>query len=234
MAASEIRSGKFMDFNRVGTPEFIASIEIDDIATSLALQARFNGHGVVETSDSLVGYSVAQHSVFVSNCVLGLHARLLKSDPADPLAGWFEAYGVAKEQACDYGDLDAVALKALMHDAHEYLVGDIPTPLKRSLPGLKAEIDLITDKIDLAIAEKFGIDPMSEFERRLIKLADDLACRMEATALMLSRGDGPHWESMPYDSIFTVDVVWRPHEAKRQFINRFLTITRNIHPQGKI
>src|SRR5438552_3035736 len=65
---------------------------IEDIAHSLSMQCRFNGH-------SKQFYSVAQHSVLI--------------------ASWW------------FGDYPKLAKYALLHDASEAYLSDIPRPLKQ-------------------------------------------------------------------------------------------------------
>lgn len=66
---------------------------------------------------------------------------------------------------------------ALMHDAAEAYVGDILSPLKRLLPGLKA----IEGRIERVIAERFGLlYPWPE----AVKAADLRMLRTEADQIM--------------------------------------------------
>jgi len=75
-----------------------SDICIEDIAHSLSMLCRFNGH-------CKEFYSVAQHSVFVSNLAMGCTE-------------------VAEDQ------LVYVSKLGLLHDASEAYLGDIPTPIK--------------------------------------------------------------------------------------------------------
>ena len=74
------------------SPNF-ADIKVEDIAHALSHQCRFSGH-------TRVHYSVAEHSVRVSEC----------------LQAW--------------GESPAVQLWGLLHDASEAYLVDLPTPLK--------------------------------------------------------------------------------------------------------
>ena len=88
-----------------------SQICVEDIARSLSMQCRWNGH--VRSF-----YSVAEHCVRCSDVV-----------PPEA-AAW-----------------------ALMHDAAEAYIGDIPTPVKRMLPeAARAE-----ERLLLAIAEALGL-----------------------------------------------------------------------------
>lgn len=52
-----------------------------------------------------------------------------------------------------YPDDVNLPFKLLMHDAHEYLLRDIPSPVKKLLIGYKA----LADALQAAIHERFGI-----------------------------------------------------------------------------
>src|SRR5436190_21307438 len=94
-------------------------LDIGDIARALANQCRFGGH-------CRVFYSVAQHSVIVSELV--------------------EQRG---------GDVEDV-FAALMHDATEAYLGDMPHPLKHRSP-LGAAFREAEGHLEAAIRERFGI-----------------------------------------------------------------------------
>lgn len=69
-----------------------------------------------------------------------------------------------------------LALQALMHDAPEAYLVDLPTPIKRNLP-LYYEIE---HKLHVVIAERFGYDPAMP---EAIKTADARMCATETHAL---------------------------------------------------
>lgn len=89
----------------------VEDIDIEDIAHSLSMQCRYNGH-------CTSFYSVAEHCVLLSHAV----------DPEH-------------------------ALTALLHDAAEAYLSDIPRPIKPHLEGFRER----ESALDHAIAEKFGL-----------------------------------------------------------------------------
>src|SRR4029078_7608147 len=92
-----------------------------DIARPLANQCRFGGH-------CRVFYSVAQHSVIVSQLV--------------------------EERGGDVED----SFAALMHDASQAYLGDMPHPLKHRSP-LGAAFKEAEDHLEAALAQHFAIRP---------------------------------------------------------------------------
>lgn len=86
-----------------------------------------------------------------------------------------------------------LALAALHHDDHEYMLGDWPTPLKRLLRESGVTLlDDIRAKADIVIAEKFGID-VELFDHPLVREADMDCLYREASTFLPSRGVGPRW-----------------------------------------
>jgi len=61
---------------------------------------------------------------------------------------------------------------ALLDDLAEYYTGDIPSPFKRSVPGLR---DRVHDVGDIWLADRGLVPPqLTEQERGLLKLADSM------------------------------------------------------------
>ena len=113
-----------------------ALIEIVDIANGLACETRYAGH-LPDQDNWLAGfYSVAQHSVLVSN---RLTTRELK-------------------------------LAALLHDAEEAYIKDLPSPLK-SHPGMLFYVER-GDRLRKAIFERFDVD--YDLYLEVVKPVDDL------------------------------------------------------------
>jgi 5'-deoxynucleotidase YfbR-like HD superfamily hydrolase len=98
-------------------------------------------------------FSVAQHSVLVE--------RLVRTNAPKLDQKWY--------------------LAALLHDAPEYVIGDMITPFKHVLGGLYREIEA---GLGRAVNIRFGLPPlMPESVTRTIKRADRMAAWLEATQL---------------------------------------------------
>lgn len=146
-----------------------SQVDIRDIAHSLALQCRFNGH-------VRVFHSVAHHSVLVSEHVCSEHR-----------------------------------LWALLHDASEAYLSDMPSPIKELMPAYRTA----EKKAMRVIAEKYGL---AWPEPSCVKEAD---LRMLVTEAKLLLGTPPQkWAitALPYEeSLMPVG----PEEAERLFLAAF-------------
>jgi hypothetical protein len=152
-------------------------LDAGDIARALANLCRFGGH-------SRVFYSVAQHSVIVSQLV---------------------------EQAG--GDAEA-AFAALMHDATEAYLGDMPHPLKHRSP-LGAAFKAAEEQLEQAIRDRFRINP----DVPEIKRCDRALLATERRAFSSERWPWPELEGVePLDVELT---AWSPDEAARAFAERY-------------
>ena len=72
-------------------------------------------------------------------------------------------------------------LAALLHDAPEYVIGDMISPFKAAVGG---DYKLVETRLKRAVLIRFGLtaDPPEDLERR-IKIADRASAYLEATAL---------------------------------------------------
>ena len=112
------------------------------------------------------------------------------------------------------GDLDAV-LWALLHDASEAYLVDLPHPLKHRSPlgALYAEVE---DRLQAAILRRFGLP--SQPPGRL-KQVDRGLLAMERRAL---QDDVWHWPEL--DGVEPLELViepWLPDRARDEFLARF-------------
>jgi len=95
------------------------------------------------------------------------------------------------------------ALEALLHDASEAYMLDIPKPLKNLLP----DYEFLEENIMRVISEKFGIDhPLN----KPVKAADALMLKLEFKSIMLQ------------ENLFR---VWSIAESKRKFLKRYKELT---------
>lgn len=91
-----------------------------------------------------------------------------------------EFYSVAQHSVlASYLVPESKAFKALMHDAHEAFVGDMPSPMKLLCPDYKA----LEKKIEQVVLTKFGINPEPDND---VKLADMIMLKTEQRDLMLN------------------------------------------------
>jgi hypothetical protein len=133
---------------------------------------------------SRVFYSVAQHSVIVSR--------------------------VVEERG---GDAEA-AFAALMHDASEAYLGDMPHPLKHRSP-LGAAFREAEEHLERALRERFRIKP----DVPEIKPADRALLASERRAFSAETWHWPELEGVePLDIELT---AWPPDEAARAFAKRY-------------
>lgn len=174
--------------------------DIESIAHALSHECRFAGH----TSEF---YSVAEHSVRVSRLVerAGVRADLLSS-------------AIAHE-----------SLAALLHDAAEAYLRDMPRPLKVHLPDYRR----IYDRVEGVLAKVFGVRAEA-FHSSVVKDADDQLLATEARDLMRNfavnnpcAGDEARkkaWQLVePLSERLT---PWVPREAKQLFLARFAMLSR--------
>jgi uncharacterized protein len=197
--ACETVSGRYVD---VVSPD-PKTIEVTDIAWALSRQARFAGHTMSEEI-----WNVAQHCVFVVELIE------LVLDPAgngrqlhESLAEWLS--GKTYEYACD-GSIDHVLLHALMHDAAEAYLIDLPSPVKRH-PALRGPYKELEVGVNKAIFLGLNMPPITSAEHEIIVWADLLALQIEAANLMPSRGRG--WSGdLPIMNM--VDIHLFPHQVK--------------------
>lgn len=142
-------------------------------------------------------FSVAQHSLLVEDLV-----RRLKP-----------------------GTTEDWLLVALLHDAPEYVVGDIITPFKSAIgPDYKA----LEKRLLSAVHLRFGLPAVTARElARDIKKADRAAAYLEATQLA---GFAPKeakrlfGDAVEGESIRLVPMP--PDAAKTAFVNRFVELSR--------
>ncbi|MBP1180833.1 5'-deoxynucleotidase YfbR-like HD superfamily hydrolase [Methylobacterium sp. PvR107] len=139
-------------------------------------------------------FSVAQHSLLV------------------------EAVGRHVAPACT----DPDGLELLLHDAPEYVVGDIISPLKAAIGDAYRGVEL---RLLDAIRGRFGLSAPAAALVRLVKQADRIAAHLEAIRLAgfapeeAERYFGPAAD-LP-DRVLALAEPWPTAEAETRFLARF-------------
>lgn len=151
-------------------------VDIEDIAHALSQTCRFSGH----CSEF---YSVAQHSVIVSELVPPEHA-----------------------------------LGALLHDATEAYLPDVPRPAKRLLNDFHV--------LEERVAAVIGMHFKTRSDDPQIKHADNLALYAEARHFY---GDISDWELDKWKNDLEI-IPLDPDSAKVLFLDRFVKLYSKEHP----
>lgn len=145
-------------------------------------------------------YSVAQHSVLV--------ADIVRATPGTTLID---------------------ELWALMHDATEAYMIDVPTPIKDELPEYRQMEDAVLEAIQL------GMDlPALEGGQlpACVKTADRIALITEA--IQLINGDVTQWKAFATTRPFDAELgQWTPKRAAKEFLLRWESIQRRLADQAK-
>tara|TARA_B100000989_G_scaffold261565_1_gene212668 strand:+ start:523 stop:1161 length:639 start_codon:yes stop_codon:yes gene_type:complete len=139
------------------------------------------------------GFSVAQHCVLVE--------RLVQQNAPKTDQKW--------------------CLAALLHDAPEYVIGDMITPFKYALGGIYQDIE---HRIDLAVSIRFGLPPqLPDAVQRKIKRADRMAAWIEATQLAgFSNDEAAKIFIKPSGTPSNIKLrVQPPADAAANFLRRF-------------
>lgn len=155
-------------------------------------------------------FSVAQHSVLV-----------------DDIAGLLRA-GTAKKWR----------LAVLLHDAPEYVIGDLITPFKSAV-GI--DYKALERRLMQAVLLRFGLPgALPEEIESLIKRADRAAAYLEATRLAgFEREVADHIFERPPQKILAAEAKLPldplpPHEAKRLYLDRFrVHAPKSLHPDAE-
>lgn len=124
-------------------------------------------------------------------------------------------------------------LQCLLHDAPEYVMGDIISPFKAAMGGNYKEVE---DRLMSAIFLRFSLPAtMNAATKKQIKKADIEAAYFEAT--YLAGFDGPEAEKLfgaPTAAAFEVDDFeklirpWPTQQAHAQFVHAFEATNRLI------
>ena len=112
-------------------------------------------------------------------------------------------------------------LAALLHDAPEYVIGDMITPFKYAIGGIYRDIE---HRLELAVSMRFGLPPqLPEAVQRTIKRADRMAAWIEATQIAgFSHDEAAKIFIKPYGILPNIKLrVQPPEDAAATFLRRF-------------
>ncbi len=107
-----------------------------------------------------------------------------------------------------------IARWALLHDAVEAYLPDIPRPIKPGIPGW-AEIE---HRMEVAVLHHFGLDPLRALTREAVKTMDTRILLREAETLLVS--GGLNWQ-IPGDPLSVRIEGWHPELARTHFLTSF-------------
>ena len=112
-------------------------------------------------------------------------------------------------------------LAALLHDAPEYVIGDMITPFKYAIGGIYRDIER---RLEIAVSIRFGLPPqLPEAVQRTIKRADHMAAWIEATQIAgFSHDDAAKIFIKPSGIPPNIKLrVQPPEDAAATFLRRF-------------
>jgi hypothetical protein len=192
-------------------------INITDIAWGLSRQARFAGHTITQ-----IPYNVAHHSLYVCSLVESVVSGkdTVLSDLAVRYAN-AQSNSIAFHRSTFVGlNNENTLMHALLHDASEAYLMDVPSPVKR-LPGFKDAYGAIESKLIDCIVRKFCSEGSHEIYT-LIKWADLFSRSVEAYHFMPSRGK--NWVGLstpPLEYLHTFEQPMTSFEAYSAFLKKF-------------
>lgn len=192
------------------------NIDIQVIAQSLSQKVRFGGHG-------RPFYSVAQHVVLVKNIV----------------EEYAPTEGVSK-----YVTFQA-ARHALVHDAHEAWLVDLPSPLKKQ-PAIRQVWREWEALWDAVIFETLDVEDTPEI-RQLVKTADLVAMRLEGEHIMPTPPNDWEWPGHGASSEKVIQLaeehrmidaspargVWTWEKAEERFLDEWVEFEKTIRVGGR-
>lgn len=145
-------------------------------------------------------YSVAEHSLLVE----AIFTRLIQP----PAPNW--------------------QLAALLHDAPEYVIGDMISPVKAAVgPGYGA----LDERLSVAIHQRFGLPARIPAEiKKAIKKADRISAWLEATQIAgFSEPEADRYFGRPAEDFAGLQIDPRPPVAARaEFLERYTVLIARI------
>lgn len=115
----------------------------------------------------------------------------------------------------EQGIVPGVRLALLMHDAHEFLCKDMPSPLKALLPGYRD----FERRCELATWRRFGIVEVMKAAHGIVHRVDLLALNTERKFFGFEdEGDWPSFQDYPASAVIGSQLSWLTCELQRSSI----------------
>ncbi|MCJ2125763.1 HD family hydrolase [Methylobacterium sp. J-077] len=122
---------------------------------------------------------------------------------------------------------DPDGLELLLHDAPEYVVGDIISPLKAAIGDAYRGVEL---RLLAAVRRRFGLGDPDPALGRLVKRADRIAAHIEAVELAGFASDeaGLYFGAAPDlpETVLALAEPWPTAQAEARFLDRFQALYR--------
>lgn len=119
-------------------------------------------------------------------------------------------------------------LEALLHDAHEALIGDIPTPAKRAMQAFGVDFSGFERSVQLAMREGLGLPPVPSPEAEAAVRAADHAALLQEIPIVFPKCAHESWRELGYDSDSDSSIGYPfalPEEIKRRFLSLYSHLT---------
>lgn len=150
-----------------------------------------------------------------------LHEFLTSLTYINRFTGNMGAYTVA-QHSCLVSDILGGSYNALLHDAHESIVGDVSTPIKNAL---NLAGNNVWRDFEHGIAKSFRLhwgvtNPLPP----QVKEADHMAMRIEVASLATNYAKSSYMKmgvEPLYNTKWHIQDVWSPDRSYREFMERF-------------
>ena len=136
-------------------------------------------------------------------------------------------------RAISQGSSPRTLFAALLHDAAEYVIGDMISPFKAVIGGEYREVE---ERLALAIRRRFGLpDRLMAAAQSTIKQADQIAAFHEATRLAgFEHSEALRFFGRPQVAADGFDLVpWPTGRAEQEFTERFAELSAASQQQGQ-
>lgn len=160
----------------MNTSNLSSPLSVNDVLGGLPETACVTPFGIIDLSNPKE-----------SDINVAFIAQVLSRIPRfNGLTGNYGAYSVAQhcvigaKAMCEETKDEKLALRFLLHDAHEMYLGDIIRPVQKCFGSdFSKQLEAITSKWDKVIYQKFGLKPPSSAEEELVREMDDLMLAYE-------------------------------------------------------